>query len=957
MKISSITDHVPLIKKYMKFILSMLSLALFTGANAQTVQYTIAGNISGLNHDSVKLSIYLHQKIAKEEVTIAKNGTFRFKGKLPEPGWLSYINLMGKGRPISIPLFIEPGLISVRGDMNSPDNIVVSGTPGNDDMRLLNKKEEEVRAGSRKLQKAWQDAKANNNTAEEERIKKQMDDTYDSTRKLLTEARTQFVREHPNSPASATALYLAQDDLHWSELEELYNLLDKKFHNDNYYGPMLENKIAAGKRVDIGQPAPEFSAADSSGKMISLKDFRGKYVLLDFWASWCVPCREEMKNVKKMYEKYKDKNFVVLGFSLDEHKDRWIKALIEDQLAWPNTSDLKFFMSPVTALWGVQPIPDNFLIGPDGKILGRRLFGDELDKTLNEELVLGPIEKYPDSLPIVRNYIALSGLPADSLAPQFDEWIKKNPRSYALPYAIGEKYFKERSPKASEYLYKAYVATIDKPSPELGKMFSIASDGKWYLDITRTSNTIDSLVKVIESQPDSLIPQEQLVFLQGVDNDTITRKFNEWIKKYPRSTSFPFTVGQAWYDKESPKAKPYLLKVVKIDPTNAKVWEMLSIDAERWGDKKAAREYMGKAAAAKPDEPSYAFYHAMDYEDIDPAKWKSMLYDLAKKFPDSERGAQGLYWLGARTEPVKEKIKIFEQLQQLYPPKKFNWSSGGMSGLFDAYISDNQPAKAKTLAESMGEEDNWPSKVALADNMIKVDQLIDEKKYHDAYEVIDKIRAPRYSDIVNKIALMKAMVTHAAGNTAGAYDSLLVLQAKTPDPEIWSAIKDYGAKLGKSTADAGKDLWAKREPAIKPAPDFNLGLYTSKDSVSLKSLRGQVVLLTFWFPGCGPCRGEFPHFENVIRKFKNQPVSFYGINVLPEQDEYVVPFMKGTKYSFIPLRGNSEWALKTYKVRGEPTNFLIDQQGRIVFSNFMINGGNEKMLEMMIREMLGHNQS
>jgi hypothetical protein len=95
-----------------------------------------------------------------------------------------------------------------------------------------------------------------------------------------------------------------------------------------------------------------------------------------------------------------------------------------------------------------------------------------------------------------------------------------------------------------------------------------------------------------------------------------------------------------------------------------------------------------------------------------------------------------------------------------------------------------------------------------------------------------------------------------------------------------------------------------------------------------------------------------PHFENVLKKFDRTDLAFLGINVSPEQDDYVLPFMKGTKFSFTPLRGNGKWAGEVYHVRGEPTNFLIDQEGKIVYSNFMINGDNEQMLEMMINSML-----
>jgi peroxiredoxin/TolA-binding protein len=942
----------------MKIIgVSLLMLGSFLNASAQKpVRYNITGDIKGLNKDTIIMSVRMDKKVFRSDTTITKQGRFHFTGHVPKPAG-AFLSVKKKGLDMSFSLFLESGKISIKGNADSSSEVIISGTPGNDDLAILEKQEAAAYAPAIKLRGLHTEAKKKNDSIAMAVLEKQMDSAYTPSREKVTAIRTQFVKDHPSSAASTVAIYLVQDDLSWKELEDLYAVLDDQYHETGYTEG-ISDKIAANKRVSIGQQAPDFAAKDSSGKDVSLKEFRGKFVLVDFWASWCVPCRQENKNVLAVYSKYKDKNFTVLGFSMDEKGERWKKALVQDKLPWTNISDLLFFNSPIAKSYGVQPIPDNFLISPDGKILGRRLYGDELDKMVASALGIvstvsaEEVSKYPDSLSLIRQYISSSGSSSDSLALQFDDWIKQFPKSSALPFAIGEKYYQERNKKSFGYLYKSII--LDSKNERLGKMFSVAADQNWDLDVARTPSTVDSLERVIEAQPDSLLPLQQYVFLLGITNDTVTKKFEAWMKKYPKSTSFPFVLGESFYSRESPKAKPYLLKVVEADPKNAKVWEMLSIDAERWGDNDAAREYMGKASAAKPEDASYAFYYAMDFEQTDAVKWKNMLYDLTKKFPSSERGAQALYWMAFRTVPAKEKIKIFEQLKKLYPPAKFEWSSDGMSGLYDVYLSDGQPEKARALALSMGKEGEWVSKVTLADKVISINKLLSQKKYKEAYSSVNSINVPKYSGINNKIALLKAKVAVAGGNVSDGYDSLLSVQAKGPDAEIETALNEYGSRLGKNTEEVKKDLWQKRELAIKPAPDFSLGLYTSAEKSSLKDYQGKVVLLTFWFPGCGPCRGEFPHFENVIRKFKNKQVSYLGINVFPDQDEYVMPFMLKTKYSFIPLRGSSDWAKETYKVRGEPTNFLIDQNGRIVFSDFRIDVNNEQELEMMINEILAY---
>jgi peroxiredoxin len=130
----------------------------------------------------------------------------------------------------------------------------------------------------------------------------------------------------------------------------------------------------------------EFSQADPAGKPVSLSSFRGKYVLVDFWASWCRPCRMENPNVVKAFNKFNNKNFTVLGISLDREKDPWIKAIEKDGLVWTQVSDLKFWENEVAQLYRVQGIPQNFLVDPNGKIVAKNLRGEALETKLCELL-------------------------------------------------------------------------------------------------------------------------------------------------------------------------------------------------------------------------------------------------------------------------------------------------------------------------------------------------------------------------------------------------------------------------------------------------------------------------------------------------------------------------------------------------------------------------------------------
>ncbi|WP_346237542.1 redoxin domain-containing protein [Niabella insulamsoli] len=145
-----------------------------------------------------------------------------------------------------------------------------------------------------------------------------------------------------------------------------------------------QNSTAQGGWV--GKPAPDFTLPDVNGNPVALSSFKGKYVLLDFWASWCKPCRIENPNIVEAYNKFKNKNFTVVGVSLDQAKNAWLKAIKDDELTWPHLSDLRFWESPVVALYGFEGIPFNVLIDPQGKIIAEGLRGRFLESKLEEVL-------------------------------------------------------------------------------------------------------------------------------------------------------------------------------------------------------------------------------------------------------------------------------------------------------------------------------------------------------------------------------------------------------------------------------------------------------------------------------------------------------------------------------------------------------------------------------------------
>ena len=371
----------------MKKIFYIITLAtlVFACNKTEKNEYLVSGSADGIESGK-KIFIEVQGEAGPigKDTAVIQNGKFEFKGQT-DSTQIAFIKIESENG--QLPFILEKGEIKIVYATDSLFKSKISGTMNNDKFQEFNSESNKISKELEKFQKKNSEkmniARAANDTVT---INMLMDE-YSSYQTSLNDVSKNFIKNNPKAFLSVLLVenFLMRQHLTIDEIKEFYNQLDVSLINTKS-GKNIKKTLDSFDQIQIGKKAPEFSAKNPDGKEISLKESLGKVTIIDFWASWCAPCRAENPNVVALYNQYHEKGLNIIGVSLDKDEAKWKQAIAKDVLTWNQVSNLKFWKEPIAELYNVKSIPATFILDAEGNIVAKDLRGDALKAKVEELL-------------------------------------------------------------------------------------------------------------------------------------------------------------------------------------------------------------------------------------------------------------------------------------------------------------------------------------------------------------------------------------------------------------------------------------------------------------------------------------------------------------------------------------------------------------------------------------------
>ena len=357
-----------------------ITLLLISCNEKDSNNYTLEGNATGYE-DGTKVLVYDVVENQPKIIDTLEIASGKFSTTYPNTDGVEIKLLRVDGTRNNIIFFVENEPIKATIYKDSLASSFVTGGKQNELYREFNN-------GMSSINKRKQDLALAFRQAQQEQDGVLANELRNENQVLIGEERsfkTKFVRENSNSIFSIMLLseLFGKEEISADEANQIISSLSPKMAKHTLVDD-LKKTIEAKKKANVGGVAPDFSAPTPTGEMLSLKDVLGKYTIIDFWASWCRPCRMENPNVVKVYNKYHDKGLNIISVSLDKanQKERWLKAIQDDQMDWYHVSNLKFWQDPIAKQYNVRSIPATFLLDEEGKIIDKNLRGPALEQRI-----------------------------------------------------------------------------------------------------------------------------------------------------------------------------------------------------------------------------------------------------------------------------------------------------------------------------------------------------------------------------------------------------------------------------------------------------------------------------------------------------------------------------------------------------------------------------------------------